>query len=179
MLKDVTPLPKFARNPIAALIGEINQQASHLPKKIADGVWQFGHWNPDFEVLEKLTELWRLDMEQPTGDDRLKSYLEKQEEKAARYARDFPGVEYHWLSEYGVCDNWEQITARWPHLVADPEAYFISMVEIRREHQSPDGGWRWHKWGEYIGTQKPEHEYLYDEKHIDVVYTYHIYRLDV
>lgn len=112
-------------------------------------------------------------------EGRLKSYSEREEEKASRYARDFPGVEYHSFSEYGVCDNWEQITARWPHLVADPEAYLIAMVEMRREHQSEYGGWRWHKWGEYIGTQKSENEYIYDDKHIDVVYTYHVYRLEV
>lgn len=180
MLKDVTPRGESQRDPIAKLIAEIGgRKDSNLPRKIADGVWLFGHWNPEFDVREKMVELYRLEMEQEKGEDRLKSYVQREREKEERYARDFPDTEYHWFSEYGVCDGWEQITARWPHLIADPEAYVIAMVEIRREDQSENGGWRWHKWGSYIGTQNPEHEYLYDDKHIEVVYTYHVYRLDV
>jgi hypothetical protein len=77
-------------------------------------------------------------------------------------------------ADYGVCDRWEQIVERWPELVDSERRLVISMTEMRREHQSPEGGWRWHKWGEYIGTQEPTHEYLYDEKHIDSVFTFHI-----
>lgn len=34
------------------------------------------------------------------------------------------------------------------------------------------GGWRWHKWGEYIGVHEPQHEYLSCEKGIDYVLSY-------
>lgn len=34
------------------------------------------------------------------------------------------------------------------------------------------GGWRWHKWGEYIGVHEPQHEYLSYEKGIDYVLSY-------
>ena len=34
------------------------------------------------------------------------------------------------------------------------------------------GGWRWHKWGEYIGVHEPRHEYLSCEKRIDYVLSY-------
>lgn len=178
MLKDITPRREDERSPIGRLIAAVAGRDTGGPKKVADGVWLFGHWNPEFDVREKLIELWKLEMDRDKGEDRLKSYVARLNDEEERYARDFPGVEYHPLSEFGVCDGWEQITARWPHLIKDLEAYVIAMVEMRREDQSPEGGWRWHKWGEYIGTQKPEHEYLYDDKHIDVVYTYHIYRLE-
>jgi hypothetical protein len=40
--------------------------------------------------------------------------------------------------------------------------------------------WRWHKWGEYIGTKNPQHEYLYDEdESIQEVFCYHIYKRKV
>lgn len=52
---------------------------------------------------------------------------------------------------------------------------FAAFVEVRRNEQPANGGWRWHKWGEYIGKHKPEHEYLYDEAGIDRVYTCSVY----
>ena len=51
----------------------------------------------------------------------------------------------------------------------------ISVTEMRKDEQPEDGGWRWHKWGEYIGKQEPKCEYLYDEPNIDSVYVFHIY----
>jgi hypothetical protein len=39
------------------------------------------------------------------------------------------------------------------------------------------GGWRWHKWGPYIGTQEPKCEYIHDEPEIEEVFTYHVYEL--
>lgn len=77
--------------------------------------------------------------------------------------------------DFGVCDTWEQITARWPELAADEEhAYLISVTPIRKADQSPEGGWRWHKWGPYIGDHEPRCEYLYQEPAIDQVYVFHI-----
>ena len=80
------------------------------------------------------------------------------------------------FDECGVCDNYKQILKKWD-LDALEERVFVSLVEIRREHQSPTGGWRWHKWGEYIGDHDPQYEYLYDEKDIDRVFTFHIYEM--
>lgn len=78
--------------------------------------------------------------------------------------------------EYGVCDNYEQIIERNKELLADEsKTYVIGLSSVKKSSQSPQGGWRWHKWGEYIGTQNPQHEYLYDEDDIDLVYSYHIY----
>jgi hypothetical protein len=78
---------------------------------------------------------------------------------------------------YGVCDSPEQLLAALPQTIASDRAYCISMVSLEKKNESPEGGWRWHKWGPYIGTQKKTCEYLYDEPEVEKVYTYHIYRI--
>lgn len=78
------------------------------------------------------------------------------------------------FDEYGVCDTPEQAVERLK-LRERPEKFFVSFVRIRRADQPSDGGWRWHKWGEYIGDREPQHEYLYHEPDIEEVYTFHVY----
>jgi hypothetical protein len=81
-------------------------------------------------------------------------------------------------SGYGVADNVDQILAYHPELT-DPETrYCLSVTEIRRDDQPESGGWRWHKWGEYIGSQNPQCEYLYNETGIESVLVYHFYELE-
>ena len=81
--------------------------------------------------------------------------------------------------EYGVCDNYKQVLRKYKDLLSDPSKNFVIMLStVNRKDQSCQGGWRWHKWGEYIGTQNPQHEYLYDDTHIDRVYCFHIYEID-
>lgn len=75
---------------------------------------------------------------------------------------------------YGVCDSHHQVLAQCPEL-ADPDRRFVvTLTEVRREDQG-EGGWRWHKWGYYIGDHEIQHEYLYDEEGIERVFCYHIY----
>lgn len=82
------------------------------------------------------------------------------------------------IGPYGVCDYPEQVLGEYIDVLTDPDRRFcISLVRVKKSEQSPDGGWRWHKWGEYIGKKEPKYEYLYDEPDIDEVYTYHIYEL--
>lgn len=80
------------------------------------------------------------------------------------------------IGPYGVCDSIEQLLAACPELVNNPERQFVvTVTRVTREKEPAAYGWRWHKWGEYIGTQNPQHEYLYDEKHIESILVYHIY----
>lgn len=84
----------------------------------------------------------------------------------------------HELGAYGVCDSPEQFAEHFKDaLTKDPRKLIVTFWEVRREDQSEDGGWRYHKWGQYIGSQKPENEYLYDDKHIEKVYCWHIYEI--
>lgn len=80
-------------------------------------------------------------------------------------------------SPYGVCDSWEQILEMAPGLESDPRPFVVFVSEIRHEGQTSPGGWRWHKWGPYIGNHRPQHEYLADEVGIDRVFVYHIIQL--
>lgn len=79
------------------------------------------------------------------------------------------------ISTYGVADNVEQIKERYKDQIASDAPIVISLTEMCKENQPEDGGWRWHKWGEYIGTQNPQCEYLYDEPEIDSVFVFHVY----
>jgi hypothetical protein len=58
--------------------------------------------------------------------------------------------------------------------LTDPEG---GKMKDRRRWPWPKSGWRYHKWGDYIGSQNPQSEYLYDDTHIDAVWTFHIYEL--
>lgn len=75
--------------------------------------------------------------------------------------------------DYGVADNYEQILEYYSSKVNDPKHnYVILLSEVRKDKQPSEHGWRWHKWGKYIGTQNPQYEYLYDEENIEKVYCY-------
>lgn len=77
---------------------------------------------------------------------------------------------------YGVCDSVENLLMKCPELAALADRRFIvTLTPIRKAEQSPTDGWRWHKWGPYIGNQKPQTEYIYDEPEIEEVFVYHIY----
>lgn len=78
-------------------------------------------------------------------------------------------------SRYGLCDNPEQVLKKYKnsHYMKNEEPYCILFTPLYREDEPETGGFRYHKWGSYIGKQKPQHEYLYDDKHIDLIYSFH------
>lgn len=81
-------------------------------------------------------------------------------------------------NNYGVCDNSHQVLKRYPELLADLDRIFVvKMTPIFKDEQPEYGGWRWHKWGQYIGDKNPQCEYIYDEEDIDMVFCYHIYEI--
>lgn len=70
------------------------------------------------------------------------------------------------LSCYGVADDIEQIKEYFKVQVADPtRKFFLSLSPVwqERENKGKSGGWRWHKWGPYIGKLDSQCEYLDDE----------------
>lgn len=98
---------------------------------------------------------------------------------------------------YGVADNATQVIR---HLENSLKSYLfgndleddfwlgralVKMIELYPEYKlvllmTPHvntkdcswDGWRWHKWGEYIGVHEPQHEYLSCEQGIDYVLSY-------
>lgn len=53
----------------------------------------------------------------------------------------------------------------------EPNYKFILLLTpiINNHDKSSWGGWRWHKWGEYIGKHTPQYEYLDHETGVDYV----------
>lgn len=78
---------------------------------------------------------------------------------------------------FGVCDNFNQIIDQFPDLLNSTSKYVIGLSKVKRAEQRSVGGWRWCKWGEYIGNKEITAEYLYDEENIDQVYCFKIYRI--
>ncbi|EKS4345032.1 hypothetical protein QB607_003035 [Clostridium botulinum] len=79
---------------------------------------------------------------------------------------------------YGVCDNASQVIEYCNKRISEnkiheEKEYIIVMTPIFKNSQG-EYGWRWHKWGSYIGVQNPQHEYLADEKNIDVIYVFNV-----
>lgn len=98
---------------------------------------------------------------------------------------DVTSVDLYWnedweLSEYGVADSIDQILSYFSPQVEDPSTrYVLGITKIERKSQSVKDGWRWHKWGPYIGNHHPKCEYLYDEEGIDSVICFHLYKVSV
>lgn len=86
--------------------------------------------------------------------------------------RDFTG-----FGAYGICDTPEQLLEDYPHFKDDDVARVITFRGVFREDQSSWGGFRYHKNGKYVGRQKPRAEYLYDDKHIDMVCLFNVWRV--
>ena len=86
--------------------------------------------------------------------------------------------------DYGVADNASQIMDYYDKLYnehsdyMDNHKFVILLTPIFREDQPEYGGWRWHKWGPYLGVHNIKCEYLYNEKGIDYVYAFKILEVE-
>ena len=78
---------------------------------------------------------------------------------------------------YGVCDGIENLLEVCPMLETSQRKFVVTLKKVVRDltNRGKGGGWRWHKWGQYIGAHTPTAEYLDDEMGIDAVFVYHIY----
>lgn len=87
-------------------------------------------------------------------------------------------MNHDYRSEYGVADTVQQVLDHFKAEVEHPTRWFIlAITVIRKVDQPPQGGWRWHKWGPYLGTHKKQCEYLYDERGITQVLCFHFTEL--
>jgi hypothetical protein len=74
------------------------------------------------------------------------------------------------IPAYGVVDSPEQFLERFgDELEKDPGQHAVGFTRVTKE-KSPY--FRWHKNGEYYGTQKRQYEHLGDEEAIAEVYTF-------
>lgn len=86
---------------------------------------------------------------------------------------DISGLGYP--NSYGVCDDYSQILNQFPVILNSEREFVIFVTPLLKSEEPETGGWRWHKWGEYIGNQNPVMEYLADEPNIDKVYVFHVF----
>jgi len=81
--------------------------------------------------------------------------------------------------EYGIADSVEQITDYYKDITKDLQKFYIvsiTPVFQNKENRGKGGGWRWHKWGKYIGNLNPQYEYLDDEEFtVKYILVYTIY----
>lgn len=86
-----------------------------------------------------------------------------------------PGCSYP--ASFFVDDSPQAVVDRLKDILTDADGdYFVTITHIRKDDQESEGGWRWHKWGPYVGARDPQCEYLYDEPDIDGVVVAHIYQ---
>jgi len=89
---------------------------------------------------------------------------------------------YH-KAQYGVADSVDHIKEYFKEEIECPDKKYV--IEVTPVYQDADnkgkgGGWRWHKWGEYIGKLNPKCEYLDDEEFGDdfeYVICFHLYQI--
>ena len=80
--------------------------------------------------------------------------------------------------DFGVADNIEQIIDYYNSRdFKGNHVIFINKVTKDPDPEATFSGWRWHKWGRYIGTQHPQCEYLNDEPDITEVLCFSIYQV--
>lgn len=95
--------------------------------------------------------------------------------KATWRGRDLNNLQFD-TPGYGVADNIDQVLKFSSRIVNDPNRLFVlTYDEITKDSQPAQGGWRWHKWGRYIGEQIPTCEYIKDEDKIERVICWHFH----
>ncbi len=149
-------------------IMDVLADGRRTPKRLALGVYE-AHLNFGIALRDLVLSEWPF-------MDAMRAHIRRNEEAFARGGElvqmpDLP-------SDFGVCDRWEQIVELWPVLAADEDhRYLIYVTPIVKAEQPSSGGWRWHKWGPYIGTHERTREYLYNEAAIEQVLVFSIVEL--
>jgi hypothetical protein len=89
----------------------------------------------------------------------------------------------NYIPMYGVADNIEQIKSLYKKQIDDPATKWVitlTPVSQNKEKKGKKDGWRWHKWGSYIGILKPQCEYIDDEnfgEDFQYVICFHLYKV--
>lgn len=75
---------------------------------------------------------------------------------------------------YGVCDTIDQILEYYD-FENDSRKFAIFLTAIYKEDQPEEYGFRFSKWGPYIGTKELiGADYIYDEPNVDMVYVWEV-----
>ena len=102
-------------------------------------------------------------------------------EQPTQFDREFPDF-FNDLGSYGVVDSPKQFLEKFSDFLEKDKRPLVVMfdhVEKKPENIGLGGGWRWYKWGEYLGDGQPTSEYLDDEEgFLDGIYCFHIYNVE-
>jgi hypothetical protein len=143
----VHPATQRHPHPLAGILSDV--VGTYHPAKPIDvpGFIMHSNWNPEFVYALKEHD-WEF-YELPSG-----------------------------LSTHGVVDTPQQFIERHAgELMLNERRLCVFFVHIVKDpaNRGRGGGWRWHKWGTYIGDGDPQWEYLDDEEGFDDgVYTFSI-----
>jgi len=170
MLVDLTPNTEEIkrRTAIAAEHDFEYIPQTHPTLKLETGIYQsaFPFNFSEEEFIEKL-EGWHYSENQRNPDETPLEYYVRNSE--------------NWVHQYGIADNIEQIKEFYKAQIEDPKDKFciaVTPVFQDKANKGKGGGWRWHKWGIYIGKLEPQCEYLDDEEFGDdfqYVLCFHLY----
>jgi hypothetical protein len=153
MLVDEPLVVRASFDPILMIIGAVGNRAV-LPEHPRTGVYVVGHFgSSDFlSGYESYPNLSDVLLDPGHYDDNA-------------------------IGPYGVCDGIDNLLERCPLLEASERRFVVCLTKVERDqsNRGRGGGWRWRKWGEYIGSKTPTTEYLDDEPDISEVYVYHVY----
>jgi len=154
---------------ISAIFGiTVDNINNPQPGVYMDVGFNFNHMIEDGYLIDDYPDYFPLPEYDPTKDCK-----STPEQRLDFFRKRMESGEF--FGSYGVADNLEQILAKYKPYADDPNHYFcISVQEIRKSEEPEWGGWRWHKWGEYIGVQKPQCEYIRDEPIIESVLVFHV-----
>lgn len=100
------------------------------------------------------------------------------------YGRNGPYdiFEFNGVPVYGVCDSPAQFMEKFGEAAqADSHRLAVFFTHVPKEPANArrGGGWRWRKWGKYVGSGTPTTEYLDDEPEFcDGVYVFHVHDID-
>jgi hypothetical protein len=134
-------------------------------KKIEIGLFEINHHN--FHLL----------INESDWEDNFVFNEMKKVYNQTNYLKEANKVRWYSFNEYGVCDSPEQFMEKYGKELKElPEEFCVAFTRVDRCDQEERGGWRWHKWGEYVGNGEITTEYLYDEPNFNYVYCFSVYR---
>lgn len=171
---------------IDAKVAEFNQKEERqgrqpiaLPRHERLGVGLYGGYGLGFDLCQlggceindaPFDPSFMFGDEGLSGDDLFRKRMKKLREESAAGRM---------LDGYGVCDYPEQVAERWPHIEADPRHFVIQFIRFSKDAgDEGEVGFRWHKSGEYIGTQDTDGgEYFGENDNAITVYLFHLYEI--
>ena len=148
--------PKFIQSNLSDILAVIGN-GDPTPKRIREGIYEISHFSFSYYLAGSRNSgvggLWEEYPDVGAGQGRMTEY-----------------------GSYGVCDNVDQFLkhplGKW--LVESERKFAVSFTKVSKATQPKEGGWRWHKWGEYIGELQAKCEYIADEPEVEEVSCYHI-----